>query len=386
MDIEVEEVEEEEEISTKECDDSTPDVNDDNNMNKSQCNAKMARSKSFSEFMFSDIENLLYEDSNKSSRRLSATALTSLDRGGGEEDESPKKYKLAGGRMSTIGIELTPYIDEEDNDDDENFNVTDTTNLDNKNNLYQIPGVDDTDIEMQLMKDKQEEEEEDDSDDDDESSRSPTSSFTTEVRVCLTCESCKFRRSHVETYLHLSIEIGSECLSIEDGLRKFIVDVSPDYTSISYRKDQSDVSFEERMELEHVDDNDDTDDEEGRIQDFLSLDAVTFPKGAAYEIRSVVNHIGSSASCGHYTGDAKKEYNDNGNDDSIDNKLDNCCSDDHVDNDDDNRNNEEREKDQHQQQRQWTRFNDTYVSKISSREAVHDTSQTAYMIMYELVV
>jgi len=229
--------------------------------------------------------------------------------------------------------------------------------------------------------------------------------------------------------LHLSIEIGSECISIEDGLRKFfapeqreikcekcfhtsamqtskitklprnllfhlkrfIVDVSPDYTSISYRKDQSDVSFEERMELEHVDDNDDTDDEEGRIQDFLSLDAVTFPKGAAYEIRSVVNHIGSSASRGHYTGDAKKQYDDNDNDNCIDNKLDNCCSDGDVDDDDDvdvdvdNSNNEERGRDQ-EQQRQWTRFNDSYVSKISSREAIHDTSQTAYMIMYELVV
>ena len=227
--------------------------------------------------------------------------------------------------------------------------------------------------------------------------------FTTNVRVFITCESCKFRRSHIETYLHLSLEIGSEFLSIEDGLgkffaperreikcekcfytsamqtskitklprnlllhlKRFIVDASPDYTSISYRKDQSTVIFEERIRLVKGDDYDydeEGEDEGYRFLDFLSSEA-SFPKGSTYEIRSVVNHIGSSASCGHYTADAKKLYE-------------NC-----MDNNFGSGNPEQGKN----QQRQWTRFNDSYVSKVSTREAIHDASQTVYMIMYELV-
>ena len=113
--------------------------------------------------------------------------------------------------------------------------------------------------------------------------------FTTEVRVRLTCDSCKFTRTHKETYLHLSLEIATptaiddmyssndECgLSIDDAyvasfapcsqelkcekcfcetatqcmeitklppvlllhLKRF-VDYSPDWSSISYSKNQS---------------------------------------------------------------------------------------------------------------------------------------------------
>jgi ubiquitin C-terminal hydrolase len=118
-------------------------------------------------------------------------------------------------------------------------------------------------------------------------------------------------------------------------LKRFIVDVSPDYTSISYRKDQSAVSFEEDLGFE----------EDGVLSDFLAAD-VSLPEGDTYAIRSVVNHIGSSASCGHYTADAKRQYS-NGH-------------------------------------REWTRFNDSYVSKISSQNAIQNSSQTAYMIVYEV--
>ena len=201
------------------------------------------------------------------------------------------------------------------------------------------------------------------------------SQFKTEVRVCLTCDSCKYRRSHLETYLHLSLDIGPTIGSVEEGLKKFfapekrelkcekcfcetalqtteitrlpttmlfhlkrfIVDVSPDYTSISYRKNQSPVSFEE--ELGFLEDSDDI------LAEFLAPDVSLPAGGKSYGIRSVVNHIGSSASCGHYTADAKRLYASS---------------------------------------REWTRFNDSYVSKISTHQATQNSSQTAYMIMYEV--
>jgi ubiquitin C-terminal hydrolase len=207
--------------------------------------------------------------------------------------------------------------------------------------------------------------------------------FTTQVRVCLTCDSCKYTRNKTETYLHLSLEIGATSGSVEDGLRKFfapetreikcekcfcetaqqtmnitklpramllhfkrfIVDVSPDYTSITYRKNQSSVSFEEHLNF----------DDDGVLADFLATD-VSLPdtptsqsrtrtRPTGYRIRSVVNHIGSSASCGHYTADALLRYGDD---------------------------------------REWTRFNDASVSKISTHNATAQSSTTAYMIMYEL--
>lgn len=228
--------------------------------------------------------------------------------------------------------------------------------------------------------------------------------FTTHVRAQLKCDSCKYTRSHIETYQHLSLDIGSESGSVEEGLRKFfapenreikcekcfcetatqtleiyklprallvhckrfIVDVSPDYSSITYRKNQSPFHFgdvlsassdgilgefladdvdipprdEGRWSLRHVDDEDDemgdsdVDDEMGDSE-------------RSYRIRSVVNHIGSSASCGHYTCDASRLY-PNG-------------------------------------ERQWTRFNDSWVSQVSTDDAMGASAQkTAYMVMYEL--
>lgn len=309
--------------------------------------------------------------------------------------------------MNTVGVELTRFV--EDDDIDENVESTGAS-------------LDRVTPQQQMVEDEHRgiEEQEEYGEGSEESCSPVSSNFTTKVRVCLTCESCKFRRSHVETYLHLSLDIGtggsndydgvgnleSPSTSIEDGLRRFfapekreikcekcfhtnalqtseitqlprnllfhlkrfIVDYSPDYSSISYRKDQSSVSFDERMELEgHKGDQENNklrrnhDEEEGGFRNFLALDC-SYSKSASYEIRSVVNHIGSSASCGHYTADAKRKrrIDDDNNDASNYHKGD-------------------------RDDRQWTRFNDSYVTKISAEAAVQDSSQTAYMIMYELV-
>lgn len=213
---------------------------------------------------------------------------------------------------------------------------------------------------------------------------SPVNShFKTCVRVRLTCDSCKFTRTHNETYLHLSLEIGPNSGSVEDGLRRFfspetrdikcekcfcetasqsmeivklprallvhfkrfIVDVSPDYTSITYRKNQSPVAFGDCLTL--------LDEDAGVLSEFLAPDCETpvmkpFQQPQGYSIRSVVNHIGSSASCGHYTADAYRM----------------------VDGDD--------------KKREWMRFNDSFVSNISTKQALEESLQTAYMVAYEL--
>lgn len=330
--------------------------------------------------------------------------------------------------MSTVGVELTRLVE-----DEEDVQLTDAS-LDRATPEQQI-------VEDEHYDGDQEEELD---------TGSPVASnFTTKVRVCLTCESCKFRRSHIETYLHLSLDISTasnddydndndnndavtnygppSTSSIKDGLRKFfapekreikcekcfhtsalqtteitqlprnllfhlkrfIVDVSPDYSSVSYRKDQSSVSFEERMELEAVADENDRhrhvdEEEDVGFCKFLALDC-SYPEGGAYEIRSVVNHIGSSASCGHYTADAKRRKrsldanaNANESESEIQTNTNN-----HVSDEDENKN--ENNQDIYGDDRQWTRFNDCYVTRISSKKAVQEASKTAYMIMYELV-
>eukprot|EP00980_Cylindrotheca_fusiformis_P006466 scaffold1377_cov126-Cylindrotheca_fusiformis.AAC.11 len=287
---------------------------------------------SFKDFQFDDIENLLH-GTRKTTTLVSAPTQEIMDR-----REEPR-YKLVGGRMDTSGISLN-MLEEECLPDE-------------KTKAAKASGSDSDSVVC--------------------NQRNPVDAyFTTEVRVCLTCDSCKYRRSHTETYLHLSLEIGPGDSSIEEGLRKFfapekrdlkcekcfyetatqtmeitrlptamllhlkrfIVDVSPDYSSISYRKDQSPVSFQDYLGFEPDD----------VLAEFLAAD-VSLPPGDTYGIRSVVNHIGSSASCGHYTADAKRQCNTG---------------------------------------REWFRFNDLYVSKIGSKDAIQDASQTAYMIMYEV--
>ncbi|CAJ1959077.1 unnamed protein product [Cylindrotheca closterium] len=284
---------------------------------------------SFMDLEFSDIENLLH--GTNSSDNMSVPAQETTERPG-------PRCKLVGGRMDTAGIPLNRYDDHCLSSEPANAvkAMTDDNESTQKENLNPIQDY-----------------------------------MTTEVRLCLTCESCKYRRSQKETFFHLSLDLAPDCTSVEEGLRKFfaperrevkcekcfygsalqtteitrlpkaillhlkrfIVDVSPDYTSISYRKDRSCFSFEDSLDF----------DMDGVLHEFLAPD-VSLPPGDTYAIRSVVNHIGSSASCGHYTTDAYRAVAG---------------------------------------KREWTRFNDSFVSKISAESAIQDSSQTAYMIMYE---
>lgn len=200
--------------------------------------------------------------------------------------------------------------------------------------------------------------------------RTPVSDhFTMTVRVRLTCDSCKYTRSHKETFLHLPLEIGTDCCYMEDGLRKFfapcrqeikcekcfaesatqtmeilklpnillinfkrfIVDVSADYSSVSYRKDGSSVYFDEEVGL---------DPDMGVFSECLAPECEATGTNS-YTLTSVVNHIGSSASCGHYTADALRED-------------------------------------------QWYRFNDSFVESIPISSVVQESRQTAYMVLYQL--
>jgi len=287
---------------------------------------------SFIDLQFADIENLLHGTTTNSDGSIAPSQ---------ESNERPgPKCKLVGGRMDTAGIPLSRYED---------------------HSLANEPAN-----AIKAMNDENDES-------DQTEKRNPIEdTLTTEVRVSLTCESCKYCRSHTETYFHLSLEIGPHCCSVEEGLRKFfaperrelkcekcffetamqtteitrlptaillhlkrfIVDVSPDYTSVSYRKNQSAVSFYSKLEFEN----------DGVLHEFLAPDAA-LPQGDFYGIRSVVNHIGSSASCGHYTADANR-----------------CKG----------------------EKREWMRFNDSFVSRVTEQNAVQDSCQTAYMIIYEV--
>ena len=179
----------------------------------------------------------------------------------------------------------------------------------------------------------------------------------------------------------MSLEIGQDCGSVEDGMRRFfapekrelkcekcfsesatqsmeivqlpralllhfkrfIVDVSPDYSSISYRKNRSVVEFHDALKFDE--------DAGGFLNDFLASDCLpprqtTWSASSEYSLRSVVKHMGSSANCGHYTADAKR-FDEEG-------------------------------------ERQWFRFNDDFVTRISKVDATEHSQETAYMVLYEL--
>merc|ERR1719310_2411743 len=84
------------------------------------------------------------------------------------------------------------------------------------------------------------------------------------------CEKC-FHTSALQTS-----EITQLPKNMLFHLKRFIVDVSPDYSSISYRKDQSPVIFGERMELDASTDDDGSDacsahdDEDCGFRNFLA--------------------------------------------------------------------------------------------------------------------
>ena len=331
-----------------------------------QCSSSLPTVRSFKDLQFDDIEALLHGNKT-STAHLPPEMMMMMERQQQQQQQQQQqepKCKLVGGRMDMSGASLTAW-------DGHYVANNEQKNTSSKTTSQQQQG---------------------ESSDDDSTTtatvlRNPVdSTFTTEVRVCLTCDSCKYRRSHNETYLHLSLEIGPNCSSVEDGLRKFfepekleikcekcfcetatqtteitrlpsalllhlkrfIVDVSPDYSSISYRKNQSPVLFDEELPI--LDDDDEEEEQQqqqdgGVLSEFLAAD-VTIPDGDMYSIRSVVNHIGSSASCGHYTADGNRQYGST--------------------------------------QREWMRFNDEYVFNITPEDAIQNSTQTAYMIMYEI--
>lgn len=241
--------------------------------------------------------------------------------------------------------------------------------------------------------------------------------FAMEVQTHLTCDSCSHRSSHLEVYRHLSIEVGNneddpidensvmeslrsffapekrnlkceKCFSdtatqtteimklpraLILHLKRFIVDVSPNYASISYKKNMASIDFPEKLDLKQGQHN-------SILADFLAADVsypemeyiipekddseqsderndnngfVKVPKGQ-YHLRSIVNHIGSSANCGHYTADALRLYPSSQSKDGESSTI-----------------------------RKWTRFNDDFVSLVDHHQAMESNAQkSAYMILY----
>lgn len=275
---------------------------------------------SFSSFSLDDIGRLLHGDPSDALilPDISTTCI-------GNEPQ----YKLVGGRMNTSDVILKPY-QEYENESSLQKQLTTTT-------VTEYPSAVESTVDTTPI----------------------DSYFKTSIRVKLTCDSCKYSRRHTETFWQLSLEIGSD--HVEDGLRRFfapcqqdikcekcfsdtatqtmeleelppylllhfkrfIVDVSPDYSSVSYRKDGSPVYFNDTLSLS---------------DDYAESLLEQTPE---YSLISVVHHIGASANCGHYTADAKR--------DGV-----------------------------------WMRFNDEHVECISETEAIEQSRHTAYMVLYQL--
>jgi ubiquitin C-terminal hydrolase len=302
--------------------------------------------RSFLDLNVEDIGRLLYGSPPTSRETVVFATMPPL---------TPPRYKLVGGRMNPSGATLTAFESAKKELSSNNESVASPSRPECTDSACTHAAQEDC--------------------------KSPIeSSLQTSVCVRLTCDSCKYTRTHKETFLHLSLEIGPDSGSVEEGLRRFfapekrelkcekcfaesatqtmeitelpkalllhfkrfIVDVSPDYTSVSYRKNQSVVAFDDRLEYGQ--------DSGGVLTEFLATDCQEPEANSisqAYALRSVVNHIGSTANCGHYTADSEREYS-NGT-------------------------------------RRWTRFNDSYVSGLSPAEAIDASQRTAYMVMYEVV-
>eukprot|EP00563_Minutocellus_polymorphus_P013321 CAMPEP_0181073260 /NCGR_PEP_ID=MMETSP1070-20121207/28989_1 /TAXON_ID=265543 /ORGANISM="Minutocellus polymorphus, Strain NH13" /LENGTH=662 /DNA_ID=CAMNT_0023154329 /DNA_START=1 /DNA_END=1986 /DNA_ORIENTATION=+ len=174
--------------------------------------------------------------------------------------------------------------------------------------------------------------------------------FVTEVRTTLQCNSCMFSRSKTEMYRCLSLDIDTsseshstnvkECLqrffasekrdvkcekcffdtatqtseisklprALLLHFKRFIVDVAPDYSSVSYRKDARQVEFFDEVVADAEFDTDGS----TSLAEHLATDCVLPSRAIAattdgetppitYKLQGIVNHIGKRADRGHYT-------------------------------------------------------------------------------------
>ena len=223
--------------------------------------------------------------------------------------------------------------------------------------------------------------------------------FATEVRWTLQCNSCKFSRSKTELFRCLSLDVAATdtksdtCpTSVEEGLhrffssekreikcekcffdtatqtaeisklpralllhfKRFIVDVSPDYSSVSYRKDARQVQFCDEIVVDAGAEKN----VEGAtsLADFLSPDcsgpALVGENGSpgTYKLRGIVNHIGKTANRGHYTAVTYTGVPESGDESLV-----------------------------------YTKFNDECVVPISAEAATGKHAQsTAYILLYAL--
>jgi len=255
--------------------------------------------------------------------------------------------------------------------------------------------------------------------------------FATEIRTWLTCDSCKFSRSTTEKFRCLSLDVAAAdtagsvtTTTIEEALRRFfasekrdikcekcffetatqtseitklpralllhfkrfIVDVAPDYSSVSYRKDTRQVSFSEEIALGEVGN--------ASLADYVASDCAfppvrTKPRAAnsrrsstssdgishepddmsveesrAYRLRGIVHHIGQSANRGHYTAVTYTGPPKHPSSASVDENGNSTTG---------------------GEEKVWTKFNDCHVTKISADEALGETAQkTAYIVLYAL--
>lgn len=388
----------------------------------------MSRAPSFSELNFSGIDILLHGESSES---LENQQLK------GFELETPRMNccKLIGGRIASPSSEPSVCCQQSQSND---TLVGDDVN--------QNTVIDDTIHEAKEC-DEGEENEAD-------TSSSTTvkkplwtdnivdNYFTMEVRTHLTCDSCKYTRSNEEIFRHLSIDIGpsdddnddnlaiGDSPNVQEGIRKFfapeklelkcekcfcesavrtneitklpqaiivhlkrfIVDVSPCYTRVNYRKNRAAIDFGQCIPCNG-------DNHHGVFEEFLATD-VSYPekkathdnvemendvesqsfdamsieseedyvdvhrKHTGYNIRSVVNHLGNTAVSGHYTANALRLYDDHSGEEDASISSSSSSS--------------------NKQKFKWTRFNDSLVTLMTESEATSERAQeTAYMIMYE---
>ena len=325
--------------------------NDQNDSNDGSA-SPLSRLASYRDLKLCEISQLIYGGDDEEKKQESTVTTTSMRSSPSENNEQQPQCKLIGGRAVA---------------------VADASPLKLQSSEASSPSLAEVSSPLSLLPESRPPQQ--------ATKSSPVDDyFCTEVRSRLTCDSCKYSRCQIEKYLHLSIDVAGSNetgSSVEEGLRKFfspekrdlkcekcfcesatqtteitklppallfhfkrfIVDVSPDYSSITYRKNQSSVEFPTSLSL----------DVHSVLREFVAED-VTVPEqtstNASYQIRSIVNHIGSSASCGHYTADANRLYAATG-------------------------------------ERAWTRFNDSNVSRIDTAMG-QLTTQTAYMVLYEL--